>query len=88
MRAMIGRSNQSEPRNTSDSASVVATGWRKYMNVPLSSPTIVRMVRPVTASCSTPGIRCPLTSRRSTDPYDHASAASIAAAGPTVTRNT
>jgi len=50
MRAIIGRPNIKDPKNTSARASVVATGCKKYMNVPLRIPTIVRTVSPTTAS--------------------------------------
>ena len=58
------------------------------MKVPLMRPKIVRTVQAETASIRIPGMRWPLNSRRTTAPYDHASTASIAAPGPTRTRNT
>ena len=57
------------------------------MNVPLMIPMIVRIVKPSTASMRIAGMRVTATSRRITAPYDHTSAASIAA-GANVTRNT
>ena len=88
IRAIIGVPNRSDARNTSASTRVVATGCRKYMNVPLSRPTTVRTVRPATASCSTPGTLWRVSSRRNTEPYAQPSAAHIPAAGPTVTKKT
>ena len=88
-RATSGRPTSTDPRNTSASTRVVAIGCMKYRNVlPLRRATNVRTIRPMVASRSTPGIRWPCRTRRSTLPKVQQSTAIIAAPAPNTFRNT